>query len=54
MVEKAAEDPPLQGRVVLTPASGAGGLELRAGDRGSAAWRVLGVVGTGGKVFVPP
>jgi hypothetical protein len=56
VVEKAAEDPPLQGRgVVLTPAGGgAGGLELRAGDRGSAAWRVLGVVGTGGKVFVPP
>ena len=56
VVERAAEDPPLQGRgVILTPAGGgAGGLELRAGDRGSAAWRVLGVVGTGGKVFVPP
>ena len=56
VVERAAEDPPPQGRgVILTPAAGgAGGLELRAGDRGSAAWRVLGVAGTGGKVFVPP
>jgi hypothetical protein len=40
--------------VILTPSSGGGGLELRAGDRGSAAWRVLGVAATGGKVFVPP
>jgi hypothetical protein len=55
VVERAAEDPPPQGRgVILTPAAGAGGLELRAGDRGSAAWRVLGVAATGGKVFVPP
>ena len=55
VVERAAEDPPPQGRgVILTPAAGGGGLELRAGDRGSAAWRVLGVAATGGKVFVPP
>ena len=55
VVERAAEDPPPQGRgVILTPAAGAGGLELREGDRGSAAWRVLGVAATGGKVFVPP